>query len=38
MNKLHHKLSQLNSVPGYLLAVAAGVLSPFCSCNVPFLA
>lgn len=34
MDKLHAKLGQLNSVPGYLLAVFAGVLSPFCSCSI----
>lgn len=34
MDKLHHKLAHLNSVPGYLLAAAAGMLSPFCSCSI----
>ena len=34
MDKLHKKLGQLNSVPGYLLGIAAGVLSPFCSCSI----
>lgn len=34
MDKLHHKLAHLNSIPGYLLAAAAGMLSPFCSCSI----
>lgn len=34
MDKLHKKLGQLDSVPGYLLSIAAGVLSPFCSCSI----
>lgn len=34
MDKLHRKLAHLNSVPGYLLAAAAGMLSPFCSCSI----
>lgn len=34
MDKLHRKLAHLNSIPGYLLAVAAGMLSPFCSCSI----
>ncbi len=34
MDKLHHRLAHLNSVPGYLLAAAAGILSPFCSCSI----
>lgn len=34
MDKLHHKLAHLNSFPGYLLAAAAGMLSPFCSCSI----
>ena len=34
MDKLHRKLAHLNSIPGYLLAAAAGMLSPFCSCSI----
>ena len=34
MEKLHHTLARLNSVPGFLLAVAAGTISPFCSCSI----
>lgn len=34
MDKLHHKLAHLKSIPGFLLATAAGVLSPFCSCSI----
>ena len=34
MDKLHHKLEHLKSVPGFLLAIAVGVLSPFCSCSI----
>lgn len=34
MDKLHQKLAHLKSLPGFLLAAAAGVLSPFCSCSI----
>ena len=34
MDKLHRKLAHLNSIPGYLLAAAAGMLSPLCSCSI----
>lgn len=34
MDKLHHRLAHLKSLPGFLLAAAAGVLSPFCSCSI----
>ena len=34
MDKLHEKLSHLKSIPGFLLAIAVGVLSPFCSCSI----
>lgn len=34
MEKLHHTLARLNSIPGFLLAVAAGTVSPFCSCSI----
>lgn len=34
MDRLHHKLTHLKSLPGFLLAAAAGVVSPFCSCSI----
>lgn len=34
MDKLHHKLEHLKSIPGFALAIAAGTLSPFCSCSI----
>lgn len=34
MDSLHHRLAHLKSVPGFALAVAAGLLSPFCSCSI----
>lgn len=34
MDKLHHRLAHLKSLPGFFLATAAGVLSPFCSCSI----
>lgn len=34
MEKLHHRMEHLRSIPGFLLATVAGVLSPFCSCSI----
>lgn len=34
MDRLHHKLEHLQSIPGFLLATAAGVVSPFCTCSI----
>ena len=34
MDRLHHRLAHLKSLPGFFLAAAAGVLSPFCSCSI----
>jgi len=34
MDALHRRLAQLKSLPGFALALAAGVLSPFCSCSI----
>lgn len=34
MDKLHHKLEHLQSVPGFLMATVAGAVSPFCSCTI----
>lgn len=34
MDKLHHKLEHLKSLPGFLLATVAGMVSPFCSCSI----
>ncbi len=34
MDLLHRRLARLRSLPGFLLATAAGVISPFCSCSI----
>ena len=34
MDKLHHRLEHLKSIPGFLLAAVAGMISPFCSCSI----
>ncbi len=34
MDKLHKKLGSLKSVWGFMLAIAIGSLSPFCSCSI----
>lgn len=34
MDKLHHKLAHLKSLPGFALAMVAGLVSPFCSCSI----
>lgn len=34
MDSLHHKLAHLKSLPGFALAIVAGLLSPFCSCSI----
>lgn len=34
MDRLHHKLEHLKSIPGFALAIVAGTLSPFCSCSI----
>ena len=34
MDKLHHKMAGLKSVWGFALAIAAGIVCPFCSCSI----
>lgn len=34
LDKLHHKLAHLKSLPGFALALVVGMLSPLCSCSI----